>query len=98
MERLLLGPGASIPGNDTEIQTNQSFIRVDEHGVSNMKKSFLKRVMDLFFANGMPSSEELSRQYAEMTDVAFGQINPMELTPEARQCYEAESRKRKTRP
>ena len=54
--------------------------------------------MDLFFAHGMPSSEELSRQYAEMTDVAFGQINPMELTPEARQCYEAESRKRKTRP
>ncbi|MBN2234438.1 MAG: hypothetical protein JW706_04765 [Opitutales bacterium] len=63
-----------------------------------MKKSFLKRAFDLFFAHGMPSSEELSRQYAEMTDVAFGQINPMELTPEARQCYEAESRKRKTRP
>lgn len=43
----------------------------------------------------MPTSEELSRQYAEMTDVAFSQLKPTELTPEARKCYEEEARKRK---
>ena len=43
----------------------------------------------------MPTSEDLSRQYAEMTDVAFSQLKPTELTPEARKCYEEEARKRK---
>ncbi len=60
-----------------------------------MRKSIIRRILDLFFADGMPTSEELSRQYAEMTDVAFSQLKPTELTPEARKCYEEEARKRK---
>jgi hypothetical protein len=58
-------------------------------------KNFLKKLLKMMGPDNVPTEDELLQNYRTLTDVAFKNINPNELTPLAKKCYEVEVQNRR---
>lgn len=88
LKRIRFGSGGASPrcARVFGLHNLSSTERRDE-----MKMAFFQWIEDAFKDDSIPTAETLARHYREMTDTAFSQLNPKDLTSVARSCYEAEA-------
>lgn len=63
-----------------------------------MTMKLFKWFKDTLFKDWSPSADELAEHYREMSDPEFKRLDPRDLTPTARACYQAEVKFRSSNP